>query len=277
MGFFDGKTIVLHSAFEGSAGGLRFVGIVRDQIFGLFQNHGKGQVLIFGVPCSVRVHVFRTLDERGRFRLMKGLEYINPANIFAKAEQPARCLKCKPREICKALNEKQCISGIDLVVTTRCTVKKERFAMSLWTMKEVTRVTGVTENALRYYNTKGVLPPTVQEKTGRRQWFYDEEAIEKLKKLLLLKYLDVSIEEAGTAIREDEIYRRTVMKSLEEIKKERDKLDHRIFIAETLAVSFGMDLVEPDEDLSDAEAAALNDVIREVIRKEIIANRKMED
>ena len=72
--------------------------------------------------------------------------------------------------------------------------------MSLWTMKEVTRLTGVTENALRYYNAKNVLPPTVQEKTGRRQWFYDDEAIEALKKLLLLKYLDVSVEEAGTAI-----------------------------------------------------------------------------
>lgn len=139
--------------------------------------------------------------------------------------------------------------------------------MSLWTMKEVTRVTGVTENALRYYNTKGVLPPTVQEKTGRRQWFYDEDAVEKLKKLLLLKYLDVSIEEAGVAIKDDAIYRRTVMKSLEEMKRERDKLDHKIFIAETLAVSFGMNLITTDDGLSEEEAAALNEVIRDCIRK----------
>lgn len=139
--------------------------------------------------------------------------------------------------------------------------------MSLWTMKEVTKMIGATENALRYYNAKGVLPPTVQEKTGRRQWLYDEAAVEKLKKLLLLKYLDVSIEEAGAAIRDEEVYRRTVMKSLEEMKRERDKLDHKIFIAETLAVSFGMDLVTADDDLSDAEAAALNEVIRDYIRK----------
>lgn len=139
--------------------------------------------------------------------------------------------------------------------------------MSLWTMKEVTKLIGVTENALRYYNAKGALPPTVQEQTGRRQWFYDKDALEKLKRLLLLKHLDVSIEEAGAAIRDEEIYRRTVMKSLEEMKKERDKLDHKIFIAEMLAVSFGMDLITPDKDLSEAEAAALNEMIRDCIRK----------
>ena len=57
------------------------------------------------------------------------------------------------------------------------------------------------------------------------------------------------------------------MKSLEEMKKERDKLDHKIFIAETLAVSFGMDLITTEDDLSEEEAAALNEVIRDYIRK----------
>ena len=139
--------------------------------------------------------------------------------------------------------------------------------MTLWTLKEVTEKTGVTENALRYYNTKGVLPPTVQEQTGRRQWFYDEGAIWKLKKLMLLKYLEVPIEETGDAINEDEKFRRIVMESLEELRKQRDKLNHKIFIAETLAVAFGMDLLEPDEELDEAGTSALNEVIRECIWK----------
>ena len=141
--------------------------------------------------------------------------------------------------------------------------------MKLWAMKEVTEKTGVTENALRYYNAKGVLPPTVQEQTGRRQWFYDEEAISKLKKLVLLKYLGVPIEEAGGAINNTEKYRRIVMKSMEELKRQRDKLEHKIFIAETLALAFGMDLFEPDEELDEISAAALNEVIRECIRESI--------
>ena len=138
--------------------------------------------------------------------------------------------------------------------------------MTLWSMKEVTKKVGVTENALRYYNSKGAVAPTSQEKTGRRQWFYDEAAIWKLKKLLLLKYIGVPIEKAGAALKNDEDYRETVMKSLGEMKKERDKLDQKIIVVETLTVSFGMDLIKPDDDLSEAEAAVLNEVIREYIR-----------
>ena len=139
--------------------------------------------------------------------------------------------------------------------------------MTLWTLKEVTEKTGVTENALRYYNAKGVLPPTVQEQTGRRQWLYDEDAVWKLKKLILLKYLEVPIEETGDAINDDEKYRRIVMESLEELRKQRDRLNQKIFIAETLAVAFGMNLLEPDEELDEPGAAALNEVIREYIWK----------
>ena len=51
--------------------------------------------------------------------------------------------------------------------------------MSLWTMKEVMRMTGITENALRYYKSKGVLTPTIQENSGRRQWLYDDSAVER--------------------------------------------------------------------------------------------------
>ena len=139
--------------------------------------------------------------------------------------------------------------------------------MSLWTMKEVTKKIGVTESALRYYNAKGVLSPTIQETTGRRQWFYDNEAIYKLKKILLLKFLNVSIEEAGIAITDDEKYRAMVMTSLEEMKKERDKLDHKVFIAETLAISFGVDSIKANEDINDAEAVALNEMVREHLRE----------
>ena len=66
---------------------------------------------------------------------------------------------------------------------------------------------------------------------------------------------------------DDEKYRRIVMESLEELRKQRDKLNQKIFIAETLAVAFGMDLLEPDDELDDASAAALNEVIRECIWK----------
>lgn len=137
--------------------------------------------------------------------------------------------------------------------------------MSFWTMKEVIRMTGTTENALRYYNAKGVLPPTVQESSGRRQWLYDETAIDRLKRLSLMRHIGVSIEDAGKALDDEGIYMGTVMETLDELKKKRAKLDQQIFIAQTLAAAFGGDLFTADEEMDERTAEVLNEVIREVI------------
>lgn len=138
--------------------------------------------------------------------------------------------------------------------------------MSLWTIKEVIEIVGVTESALRYYNAKGILSPTKQETSGRRQWLYDDEAIRDLKKILLLRYMGVSMDDAKRAIKDDEIYRRTIIETLAKMKDERDKLDRRIFIAQVMEMSSGTDLITADEDLNESEATALNELIREYIK-----------
>ena len=48
------------------------------------------------------------------------------------------------REIYNARYRNEINPGIDLVATTRCKVKKARYEMSLWTMKEVFRMTCTT-------------------------------------------------------------------------------------------------------------------------------------
>ena len=140
--------------------------------------------------------------------------------------------------------------------------------MSLRTMREVTQLTGATESALRYYNNKGVLSPTVKEETGRRQWLYDDDAIDKLRKLFLLKYIGIPIDCAKAAIDSNEGFRRAIMDQLEKLKKERDKLDLQIFIAQTLAASTGRDLFASDEDLDESKKRILNNMIREYMREE---------
>lgn len=137
--------------------------------------------------------------------------------------------------------------------------------MSLWTMREVIRMTGTTENALRYYKAKGVLPPTVQESGGRRQWLYDEAAIDRLKKLSLMKHIGLSIEDAGKALDDESNCAGTVLETLEKLKKKRERLDQQIFIAQTLAAAFGANLITADEEMDEQTAAILNEAVREVI------------
>ena len=55
------------------------------------------------------------------------------------------------------------------------------------------------------------------------------------------------------------------MKTLDELRKERDKLDRKIFVAQTLAVVYGANLFS-DEEIDEQTAKILNEVIREVIR-----------
>ena len=57
------------------------------------------------------------------------------------------------------------------------------------------------------------------------------------------------------------------MKSLEELKKERDKLELQIFIAQTLALSDGMDLLTVDDEMDEDKKLLLNSVIRECIKE----------
>ena len=76
--------------------------------------------------------------------------------------------------------------GIDFVAATRCSIEK-RETMSYKTIRDLAAQTGVTESALRYYDEKRLLQPTVKSQTGRREWLYDDEAVRKLKHILLLK------------------------------------------------------------------------------------------
>lgn len=143
--------------------------------------------------------------------------------------------------------------------------------MSLKTMKEVTRLTSITENALRYYNAKGILSPTVREETGRKQWLYDEEAIRKLKKLFLLKSIGVSLDEIKIAIHQEEQFWKVIMQRLEELRKEQDELDLKIFIVQILLMSHGEGLFQQEGVSDDVNTAVLNEVntavLNEVIRE----------
>ena len=118
--------------------------------------------------------------------------------------------------------------------------------MSLNTIREVTEITGITVNALRYYDRKGLLHPTVRNSEGRKEWLYDDEAVRRAKRILLLRRIGIPVESIIYVIEKvdemDEVILRT---RLEELREERKLLDEQISAA-------GM-LLLLDELTSDAE------------------------
>ena len=118
--------------------------------------------------------------------------------------------------------------------------------MSLNTIREVTEKTGITVNALRYYDRKGLLHPTVRNSEGRKEWLYDDEAVRRAKRILLLRRIGIPVDSIIYVIEKVKEMDEVILRNrLEELREERKLLDEQISLA-------GM-LLLLDELTSDAE------------------------
>ena len=107
--------------------------------------------------------------------------------------------------------------------------------MSQNTIREVTGITGITVNALRYYDNKGLLHPTVRNQEGRKEWLYDDEAVRRAKRILLLRRIGIPVESIAAVLDKVDKMDRTVLKSrLEELREERKEIDEQISVASML-------------------------------------------
>mgnify|MGYP002423906061 CR=1 FL=1 len=63
----------------------------------------------------------------------------------------------------------------------------------MMTVKEVSKLTGVSIRTLQYYDKIGLLKPAMYTESG--YWLYDEKALEMLQQILLLKELEFPLKE----------------------------------------------------------------------------------
>ena len=121
--------------------------------------------------------------------------------------------------------------------------------MSLNTIREVTGITGITVNALRYYDTKGLLHPTVRNQGGRKEWLYDDEAVRRARRILLLRRIGIPVESIAAVLDKVDGMDETVLGSrLEELREERKEIDEQISIAGMLLL---LDRLSADKDVRD--------------------------
>ena len=107
--------------------------------------------------------------------------------------------------------------------------------MSLNTIREVTEITGITVNALRYYDRKGLLHPTVRNPEGRKEWLYDDEAVRRAKKILLLRRIGIPVESIAFVIEKAYKMDEGILRSrLEVLRDERKLIDEQISLASVL-------------------------------------------
>ena len=130
--------------------------------------------------------------------------------------------------------------------------------MSLNTIREVTEITGITVNALRYYDRKGLLHPTVRNPEGRKEWLYDDEAVRRAKRILLLRRIGIPVESIAYVIEKADRMDEAILRSrLKELQEEREVIDEQISVASMLLFI---------DELS-AEAEVKNDLLDKMFEK----------
>ena len=121
--------------------------------------------------------------------------------------------------------------------------------MPLNTIREVTKITGITANALRYYDTKGILHPTVRNTEGRKEWLYDDEAVRRAKRILLLRRIGIPVESiASTLDKEGRLDDAVLRSRIEELREERRAIDEQISVASVMLL---LEDVSTDEAVKD--------------------------
>ncbi len=121
--------------------------------------------------------------------------------------------------------------------------------MSMNTIREVTEITGITVNALRYYDSKGLLSPTVRNPEGRKEWLYDDEAVRRAKRILLLRVIGIPVENIAHVLEKaDRMDEEMLRKQLEELRAERKEIDRQISAAGMLLL---LEEMSPDAEVRD--------------------------
>ena len=121
--------------------------------------------------------------------------------------------------------------------------------MSLNTIREVIEITGITVNALRYYDSKGLLHPTVRNPGGRKEWLYDDEAVRRAKKILLLRRIGIPVESIAFVLEKVDRMDESLLKTrLDELREERKAIDEQISVASMLLL---LDQLSADAEVKD--------------------------
>ena len=128
------------------------------------------------------------------------------------------------------------------------------------TVKEVSRLTGVSIRALHHYDSIGLLKPTQVTDAGYR--LYDEAALEKLSMILVFRELGLSLKEIARILHAPDYDRNCCLEQQIKLMQERiDKLQDRIALARgilTIGVNYmdfdGFDPKKMDEYSTQAKA-----------------------
>lgn len=114
----------------------------------------------------------------------------------------------------------------------------EREVITMYSIGELAKIANISRRTLHYYNEIGLLSPTKVKNNLYR--YYDEGALMKLQKILLLKSLGFTLEQmkevfvkSGQAHKENESWIQSLEEQMEWIEREKNELVRKQLLLQT--------------------------------------------
>ncbi|RPF19512.1 MerR family transcriptional regulator [Myceligenerans xiligouense] len=95
-----------------------------------------------------------------------------------------------------------------------------------WSIQEIARIAGTTSRTLRHYEQVGLLEPAGRAPGGARR--YDQDALVRLQRILLLRDLGMGLSEIGDALRSEPDASRALAAHRDQLRAERDLVERRL-------------------------------------------------
>lgn len=95
-----------------------------------------------------------------------------------------------------------------------------------WSIQEIARIAGTTSRTLRHYEQVGLLEPAGRAPGGARR--YDQDALVRLQRILLLRDLGMALADIGGALRSEPDAARALAAHREQLRAERDLVERRL-------------------------------------------------
>ncbi|RNE67465.1 MerR family transcriptional regulator [Cryobacterium tepidiphilum] len=99
-----------------------------------------------------------------------------------------------------------------------------------WPIHDIARLAGTTSRALRHYGAVGLLPPSRIGGNGYR--YYDEQALVRLQRILMLRQLGLGLPAIGRVLDRETDDVAALSDHLLRLRQEQDRLDRQILAVE---------------------------------------------
>lgn len=100
-----------------------------------------------------------------------------------------------------------------------------------WSIQDISRLAGTTSRTLRHYDDVGLLKPTRIGGNGYR--YYDEQALARLQRILMLRDLGLGIPAIAQVLEGQRDDAQALMAHLQWLQQEKQRLDRQISSVET--------------------------------------------